>query len=270
MKKNLYYRTVFRRENLIKKAIYDFFLGIASYPRLLLEVFIRKNFGERYFSVASVLTIAAIMLFFPGIINSIMGLLFDVRDMRSFSGDDFESYSRHRNSFFSESPLWYLFITAFLVFSTLRYLEIRRNPSVYDFKRFSLSTGQINPLFYKIQLFGKPVSTRWVEIYFEPLLFFIVGLILYLINHKLGILICISAICYSLSYAGAYRNGDNFVMDKIDEMILNENQYDAFVGDMDADKTAGIRFYADRPNSEELREKVLKSFVEGDDDTVVS
>lgn len=269
MKKNLYYRTVFRRENVIKKAIYDFFLGIASYPRLLLEVFIRKNFGERYFSVASVLTIAAIMLFFPGIINSIMGLFMDVRNMGSFSGGDYGDY-RHSNSFFSESPIWYLFIVAFLIFSTLRYLEIRRNPSVFDFKKFSLSTGEINPLFYKIQLFGKPISTRWIEIYFEPLLFFIVGIILYLINHKLGVLICISAICYSLSYAGAYRNGDNFVMDKIDEMILNENQYDSFVGNAEADKTAGIRFYANRPNSEELREKVLKSFTEDDDDTVVS
>ncbi len=265
MQKNLYYRTVFRRENVIKKAIYDFFLSIASYPRLLLEVFIRKNFGERYFSLASVLTITVILLVFPGLINGLMSL----GHRGGFGGGFDDDYGR-RPGFFSESVLWYLFIAAFLVFSALRWLEIRRNPSVFDFKKFSLYTGDINPLFNKIKIMDKPVSTRWIETFFEPLAFFILGFILYLFKQKLGLLLCISSICYGLSYAAAYHNGDNFVMDKIDEMILNERQHDAFVDEEDADKTSGVRFYARRPNTKELREKVLTSFTEGEDDTIVS
>ena len=263
MQKNLYYRTVFRRDNVIKKAILDFFLAIASYPRLLLEVFIRKNFGERYFSLASVLTITVILLVFPGLINSLMSL-----GHRGFD-DDYGSFGRNQG-FFSESALWYVFIAAFLVFSILRWLEVRKNPSVFDFKRFSLYTGDINPLFNKIKVFDKPVNTRWIEIFFEPLPFFILGFILYLLKQKLGIVLCFSAVCYGLSYAGAYRNGDNFVMDKIDEMIVNQEQHSAFVDEEDAGKTSGVRFYARRPNAKELREKVLSSFSEGEDDTIVS
>ena len=56
MTKNLYYRTVFMRVNSIKEIILGFFLAIASYPRMLLEVFTRKNMGERYFSLATAYT----------------------------------------------------------------------------------------------------------------------------------------------------------------------------------------------------------------------
>lgn len=61
MKKNLYFQTMFQRTNGIKMIILDFFLSIASWPRLMIEVFIRKNFGERYFSLAAAITITVIL-----------------------------------------------------------------------------------------------------------------------------------------------------------------------------------------------------------------
>ncbi|CAG5011145.1 hypothetical protein DYBT9275_04891 [Dyadobacter sp. CECT 9275] len=57
MKTNLYYRAVFRRQSMLNEFVMDFFLYFCSYPRLMLEVFVRKNFGERYFSFFSALMI---------------------------------------------------------------------------------------------------------------------------------------------------------------------------------------------------------------------
>jgi len=49
MKKNLYYRTVFQRRNIIKELLFSIFMEIASLPRFVIEVFIRKNMGRRYY-----------------------------------------------------------------------------------------------------------------------------------------------------------------------------------------------------------------------------
>src|SRR5580698_10190152 len=65
MKKNLYYRDTLRRENMLKVFILSLFSLFASYPRLLLEVFIRKNFGARYFKLSSALTVAFLLAFVP-------------------------------------------------------------------------------------------------------------------------------------------------------------------------------------------------------------
>jgi hypothetical protein len=72
----------------------------------------------------------------------------------------------------------------------------------------------------------------------------------------------VSSIFYSIGYLAAYKNGDNFVMDKIDEMILNEELEDAFVNDKDASETRGVRFYARKPNGEDLRRRVADAFME--------
>ena len=53
MQKNLYYRAIARRENMFKLLLLSFFNFFSSYARLLLEVFTRKNFGERYFRLSS-------------------------------------------------------------------------------------------------------------------------------------------------------------------------------------------------------------------------
>ena len=49
MTKNIYYRTVIQRNSMLKSQVQALSSWAVSYPRLVLEVFIRKNFGERYF-----------------------------------------------------------------------------------------------------------------------------------------------------------------------------------------------------------------------------
>lgn len=43
----------------------------------------------------------------------------------------------------------------------------------------------------------------------------------------------------------AYRQGDHFIMDKIDEMICNEEMVSSFVEDRDSSQTRGVHFRDD-------------------------
>ena len=77
MKKNLYFRSVFRRKNVIKEAILDLFLSTCSVPRLLLEVFIRTNMGERYFSFSTAIIATTVLAILP--IGASVGFYFLAR-----------------------------------------------------------------------------------------------------------------------------------------------------------------------------------------------
>lgn len=254
MKKNLYFRTVLRRENLFLNFIYSMFAAWSSYPRLLLEVFIRKDFGERYFKLASAITVALILIaipLIPSFLGTGMDVMDDFDDETGFTG----SHRSGGNSFLSAYLTWYIFIALFIVFSIFRYKEILRNPSVFDFKKYSLYSGKIHPAFKK--LFGKEPSIRLIEIVLEPALFFIAGVLLILLHQKLGILLVICSIINSMSYMAAYAAGDNFFMDKIDEIILNENLKKAFVEDAPEEETAGIRDRGKKPESKEARQRIF-------------
>ncbi len=258
MQKNLYFRTVFKRENVFLKVLFNTFLSLCSWPRLLLEVFLRKNFGERYFTLVSAITVAVILIFIPLGADQLFSM--------------FNPYGRHggqESNFWTKYATWYVFLAAFLYFSFMRSEEIKRNPSVYDFGRFSLCAGDINPVFYKLNFWGKATS-RKIEIFYEPALFFIAGIILMFIGQKLGLLLIISSIFYSLSYAGAYKNGDNFVLDKIDEMIISEETEKAFVYDEEINNTRGVKFRIRKPNGEDLRRRVAETFIEEDDNDEIA
>lgn len=251
MQRNLYFSTLMRRQNVLKSFILDAFLGIASYPRLLLEVFIRKNFGQRYFSIATVVTISIIMALSPLIGDKLSSL-------RS------QDYGGNRGSFWGHYATWYLFLFAFIYFAWLRWREVKINSSIFDFSRFSLYSGNIHPFFRNLKIAGKTQSIRSIETLLEPTLFFLAGVALLIIGQKLGILLMISSIIYSISYSAAYKNGDNFVMDKIDEIIMNEELTNAFVDDMGAENTRGVRFHMRKPKAKAMRKKLAESFLEND------
>ena len=151
---------------------------------------------------------------------------------------------------------WYIFDFTFTIFAFARWAEIKRNPSVFDFQKFSLYNGDINPQFYKFDFFGPP-SPRRIETLFEPLIFFALGLFFWMTDQPVGYLLLTCSIFYSLPYFGAYQQGDHFVMDKIDEMICNEEMFDSFVGNKDASQTRGVRFYGRKPADGDVRRKVV-------------
>ena len=142
--------------------------------------------------------------------------------------------------------------------------EIKHLPSVYDFGRFSLSTGQIHPDLRQLFLIGKSVDLRTFETLIEPGLFAFIGFVLWGAAQPIGGIIFISSIFYSLSYMAAYRQGDHFIMDKIDEMICNEEMVHSFVEGRDASETRGVNFYGRRPADPDTRRKLVDNFMEED------
>lgn len=253
MTKNLYFRSVIRRRNLFKDAIFGFFYSVCSWPRLLIEVFIRKNFGQRYFSFASVVTVFVILGLFPLVLGKTITVLLNPTQGYSYG---------EAPSLWGTFVTWYLYLFAFLYFGYKRSQEVKINPSTYDFERFSLYSGEVDSRFFGFKLFGKFPSIRQVEILYEPAPFLAGGLLLCFIGQALGLLLVLTSIAYGLSYVGAYRQGDNFVLDKIDEIIMNEELENSFVDDMDAANARGVRFYARKPKSEELRRKLADAFIE--------
>ena len=246
MKRNLYFKTCIRRENVLKSILVDNLLGLTSWPRLILEVFIRRNFGQRYFSLTSAMTVAVLMLLFPIIFHR----------ATSYGGDN--------GNFWSNYTTWYLFQLGFLFFAWQRWQEVKHKPSMFDFSKYSLYAGDINRAFHNVRIAGKNPSIRTIETLLEPALFFALGLVLMLIGQKIGVLLLVCSILYSLGYRGAYLKGDNFIMDKIDEIIMNEEMINVFVNDMDAAYARGVRFYMEKPTTKELRKKVTDAFTKDD------
>lgn len=256
MKKNLYYRTVLQRKNLIKETIFNFFLGFASFPRLVIEVFIRKNMGRRYFKRSSATLVAFFLLLLPFLV-------------KFFLSPFTSRYGYHHQDGFWDTIkshwMWYLFVVAFSFFSYLRYKDVKHIKDVFDMNHFSLASGDILPYFQTLKHKGKHFTIRNIEIYIEPAHAFLAGIFFIIIGHSfLGWFLIICAICYSFSYAAAYMKGDNFILDKIDEIITNEELSHTFISDEPTKR--GFRFYGEKPDSEEWRKKAYEKFYEEEDD----
>lgn len=246
MRSNYYYRQVFGRKNHLKEFLLTFFLSISSAPKLLLEVFIRKNFGERYFSFSLALFLIFILFFFPFGASEVSGLF--------RSGYGYGGYSRSDNSFWSvigHNILWYLYLAAFLYFCLKRRSEIKHSRSSFDFGKFSKYSGDIHPRILELKKDRPNLSIRIIETSLEPAIFFIVGLVLALLGQGLGWLILICSIIYSLSNSAAYYIGDNAMLDIIDKVICNDGLKDYFMGGKESNEQTGFRAYGRRPSDPE-------------------
>ncbi|MBT1689875.1 hypothetical protein [Dawidia soli] len=250
MKKNMYYRFAYRRSLVINSFLSNSFVSACSWPRLLLEVFLRRDMGERYFSLASAITIATLLAVGP-VADSLFSFLFMKRHVFIWPSLNWDMIS------------WYAFIAAFISFSLKRNREIKRDANTFDFSRFSLSSGEIDPWFSEVKLFGRVATPRSIETLYEPGMCFLAGVGLVLLWQPVGYLIIVCSILYSLSYVAAYRIGDNFVLDKADEIIAGKNQFRAFVDDTGID---GFRFRSRKPESRADRERFIHSFSALDED----
>ncbi|RYG45544.1 MAG: hypothetical protein EOO01_17630 [Chitinophagaceae bacterium] len=243
---NLYYRTCFDRPDLFQKALLGYFLAFSSWPRLLLEVFIRKNLGERYFSLSTAIMLIILLALLP------MGAIFIPEQL----SDEFVSLSSFNRW------TWYLYLTTFFLVCLKRQAEIKRLPSVFDFARFTRSTGTIHPWFYSLNIGGKFADVRTIETWLEPGFFFLLGAILWILDQHIGLLFMVCSVFYAMSYRAQYYRGDHFVMDKIDEMICNEEMVAIFVEGRNSNETRGVPFYGRRPADSEARRKLVDSFME--------
>lgn len=277
MQKNLYYRSIMRRENTIKKFFLSLFTFFASGARLLLEVFIRKGFGERYFKLSAAAILTVEFGFLPFLLVFLQRKLWAVLQVAAPMGNSWSDETMGESvaaspvepSFWAGYTGWYLFVAAFLLFSIKHHLDQKRDPTVFDFQKFSLYGGALQSYTQKIPFF-KTKNARLRECFVEPLFFMVIGILLILIHQYVGWLLVICSIFYSVSYISAYEAGDNFVMDRIDEMISNQEMEKSFVDGADADDTRGFTFRGHRPEREEYRRALLPSIITDDPDTLVA
>lgn len=247
MKKNLYYATMFARPNKIKEFILSIFLAFSYWFRIPIEMLTRKNFGERYFNLLLSVVIGIALFCFPS----------------------FYTNNLYGNVAFSDTLMvfgtWYLYSAYYCYCVYLRWQEVKHEPSVFDFAKFSLSTGEFHELIYRIRKpDGSLFNPRTIQIYIEPGVFLLVGVILAFLQQPLGYLFIFCAIVYSLGYMAAFHLGDNFMMDQIDEMLCNQDLAESFIHDEPS--PSGIPIYGERPTSKELRERLLSHIVDNDDD----
>jgi hypothetical protein len=257
MEKNLSYRAAISRPQAFRQTIDAFVLALCSWPRLLLEVFIRRNFGERYFSFSSAVLMTAVLAYYPIAKEGFLKLL--------FGGGFSYGYEPNIADIIQQNMLWYGYLAAFMVMAVKRRQEVQREPGRFDFARYSLSTGEIDGRLYELEFGGKDVTRRTIETLLEPGLFLFIGLLLWAFGQPLGKLLVLCAFIYGMSYRAMYRIGDNFVLDKIDTLILNRQMVNAFVDGQDASETQGFHFYGRRPADPDFRRELADRMIEKDE-----
>lgn len=243
MKKNVYYRTMYSRPNPIKAFLSDLFFTICSYPRLVLEVFIRKNFGERYFSLPIAISMFLLLLMLP---------LIEMIAPWSY---------RHPSllTVILNNITWYAFTGLFLAKSLQRYKEIKRIASEFNLRKFTKSGGDLHPAFFNFKFNGKRVSIRTIETLVEPAFFMLIGITLIIFAQKIGIVISLFSLLYSLSYYIAYWRGDTIILDMVDQIIVNEVMFDVFTDNDDRASKDGFRVFGNAPVNPHLRSKVANN-----------
>lgn len=245
MQQNHIYRATFKRVNHLKQYILALFYASCSIPRLLIEVFIRVDFGERYFNWGTSIFVAFLLGIIPPYILT--------------EGRSFELIGAIK-----AYPIWYGYLVAFLYFARLRYLEIKRNPSALDFARLSESLGFPHPKIeaFFVKRFKRMPDMRIYEIYIEPLPFLLAGILLFLFHQLLGLLLIICAICYSVSYMAAYNLSYNKMLDLIDNTIVSEETKAIVVDGKSARDARGVRFlFSRKPTTADMREKLASSMM---------
>lgn len=254
---NGFYRAIIRRRHFISTFILPIFYDLCSWPRLLIEVFIRRDFGERYFSFSIALFVAILLAAYP-ILTANIGPMFNTYDYSS----SHHSWTRYIT--------WYLFIILFLHFSYKRHREIKTSPGVYDFARLSTNSGVFNfiPLLYLLPT-KKNRNFRFIETILEPGMFFAIGSILALMGQSLGSLLVICSILYSLGYIAAYKIGDDYIMDQIDKMIIAGVLYEMMTSDdVPLEGWKGVRPWFKRPKDKKVREQLAKQILSPENDDV--
>lgn len=216
-------------------------LALTKYPSLIVAVFLRKNFGERYFTLSACI-IFGIILAVPYFAAQELSDYTDIVDSLNFT--------------------WMLFIAVFIGFSIKRRLEFKRSSKTIRTDRFSYFEGEINTKLWdwvedKTRILK--ADNLYIARFYEPLLVFLVGIALMLlyVTRFVGLFVVIISILQYLRVSVQLAMGRDFLMDEIDEIIAKENLRNTLVFDKPASETQGYSIFAPRPESMEIREKIV-------------
>ena len=241
MKKNLYFRSVLKSESSAIQGLGLFFLAITTLFRSIVEVFMRKNFGERYFGLGYTLIVTILCLIMEGFYA-----ITTYKGGSIWSGLDYSLI---------------IFLIVYWIVSIRRAKEIDYNPSVFDFEKFSLYSGDTHPYLASRTEIGKwTLNPRNTKLYFEPIPFYVLGVLLLLIpfTRLTGLVLIIGASCHTMATKIEFSLARGFLLDKIDEIICNEDLYEAFVNDTPSKR--GLSWIGPKLNNQENMDKVFPHF----------
>lgn len=279
-KENLYFKFVYQYKSKKGEKSLGIILSLLSYPRTLLEVFIRKNMGERYFSIGQTIFIFLVLAFLPYYLAPMFNAASYLKDtynigLWSYKGNEWGLIlsSSTRDQFFENLDIklpytiarftsWYIFLVLFLIASRKRQLEINHLPSVLDGGRSTVYSGDIHPLFINFRWQGNAFDIRRIETFLEPLFFFISGLVLVIFGQVIGYVLIISSFAYRFNAHINYKLGDEFIMDLMDTQLFNEEKYEVFVERNEINNSRGVRYYGRKPADKETRRQLAEYFSE--------
>ena len=242
-KRNIFIETHKGRHNYAGNFFLSFFMMFASHASAIIEVFLRKRFGERYITLSQAFTLVLAL---------------------NFGYEYLDDMFRFR----LDGDTWSIFIFSivFLGFSIKHRMEISKYGTAYDFKRFSLSDGEVANFWSKIigkKILGKKVSLYHVHVLLEPAIPVIVGLPLLPLEftRPIGVILIICGVIYSIRNFSKAQQGRNWVLDNIDKKITSEMKYDVFMERKPKTETKGVYLPIELPDDEETR-KSLYNMVE--------
>jgi hypothetical protein len=222
-----YGRRGYRRDNFLYKVIFGVAYYWSNYPKILIEVFIRKNFGRRYFSFGLCLFLALCLAAYP----KLWEMWYKDHGYIIWNKEHSFEYL-----FWMPYLSWYVYLSLFLIFSLIRFVEVLRQPKEFSMKYKSTYAGDISMFFWTL---GRPEtkkrikqgkvsekemrdlkfnSQKFVEVVLEPLPFFVLGVILYLIKQKFGVVLITCSLFYSFGNYGAYMHVEEDIQDELDIM----------------------------------------------------
>ncbi|MDD7887865.1 hypothetical protein [Flavivirga sp. 57AJ16] len=242
-KRNVFIEIHKGRTNHVSEFVLGFFMMFASHASAIIEVFLRKRFGERYITLAQSIGLFLIL----NISYSWLDNLFRLR----ING---------------AGIVLFIFSCAYLGFSIYHRMEIKKYGTTYDFKRFSLSDGELNTFWVKIlgKIFrGMKVSNYTIHVLIEPAIPVLIGIIFVLIpiTRVVGMILIFCGIIYGLRNLSKAQQGRNWVLDNIDKKICSEMKYDVFIGRKPKQDTKGVYLPIELPDDEGMR-KSLYNLVE--------
>ncbi|HLP55087.1 MAG TPA: hypothetical protein VK151_08665 [Fluviicola sp.] len=223
---SIYLRSTYRVSRPLQKMFFVVCIFFSSSVTSLVEVFTRKDFGVRHFLLGAALRLAFVLAVVP-----ILPFLFQKFILSMFlsttvatTGNDMVGGQLQEaidgmGMDFTPYILWYLFLGAFVVMSFRHWDDIRRRPPMFEKPRHTLYGGLPHKWFFNLKLPGFGSGIKAVECWYEPAVFFIPGLFLYLIGQHLGLLMMVTAVMYSGYSFSAYWLGQEAVMNTYDEMV---------------------------------------------------
>lgn len=189
-------KIVSKRRNVLLDSLLNLFSPFYSHSTLLLEVFVKRNMGRRYFSIMLVITIIIIL----GVLPPVVFLIHDFLSGLANNNVEWDSYKKGNIT-------WYLLIGAFAVASAFRWRETVKKPMM-GLHQQTTYTGDSTIQSLLEKTIKKSIPMRWIETFFEPLIFLLIGSGLRYFDQPVGYVLIFASAMHFLSNVAAYRRAD--------------------------------------------------------------